>query len=570
MPSKPPSVAIYPGSFDPITNGHLDLIQRGSRLFDKLIVSILQNDSKEPLFSVEERAEMLREVVAVYPNVEIDSFHGLLVDHAAAHSATVLLRGIRAISDYEFELQMAFDESPAQSWHRNYFHDGQRSLFVYQFAAGERSLQPGRRYRRFGASSGRSPSPPAAFPHPEERDIAASMQSVANPIAERISSISVSSTMKVSADAEKLRASGVDVVDFGAGEPDFPTPDNIKQAAIRALEQNFTKYTAAGGTLELKKAVCERHAQDFGTSYQPSECLITVGGKHVIFNLMQAAINPGDEVVIPVPYWVTYKDVVNYAGGNCVFVDTGEASGFALTAAMVEPHLTARTKMVIVNSPSNPSGAVIDRGEFEKIFQMTSKRGIYLMTDECYGRFLYDSEPFSIASLPGAKETVLVAGSLSKTYAMTGWRIGFGLVPAALVGAMTKLQSHSTSNPTSISQKAAVEALRGPQESVGAMLAEYRRRRDFVVQRLRAIPGVTCPEPRGAFYVYPNVGVAIGGNGIANTMQFAEKLLAEAHVAVVPGEAFGTTRQVRISYATSLGELERGLDRLHKFVVRHS
>jgi aspartate aminotransferase len=295
-----------------------------------------------------------------------------------------------------------------------------------------------------------------------------------------------------------------------------------------------------------------------------------VGGKHAIFNLTQAAINPGDEVVIPVPYWVTYKDVVNYAGGTCVFVETGEAGGFRLTAAMVEPYLTARTRMVIVNSPCNPSGAVIDRGEFEKIFRLTSERGIYLLTDECYGRILYDSEPFSIASLAGAKETVLVAGSLSKTYAMTGWRIGFGLAPAAMVGAMTRLQSHSTSNPTSISQKAAVEALLGPQEPVSAMLGEYRRRRDFVLGRLRAIPGVTCAEPLGAFYVYPNVSVALGGNGIANTLQFAEKLLAEAHVAVVPGEAFGTASHIRISYTTSLGELERGLDRLHQFVVGHS
>ena len=257
------------------------------------------------------------------------------------------------------------------------------------------------------------------------------MQTATNPIAERISSISVSSTMKVSAEADRLRSEGVDVVDFGAGEPDFPTPDNIKQAAIRALDQNFTKYTAAGGTAELKKAVCERHAQDFGTSYKPNECMITVGGKHVIFNLIQALINPGDEVVIPVPYWVTYQDVVNYAGGKCVFVNTDEAQGFTLTAAMLEPHLTARTKLVIINSPSNPSGAVVEREEFEKIFQLTSARGIYLMTDECYCKFLYDSEPFSIAALPGAKETVLVAGSLSKTYAMTGWRIGFGLVPPA-------------------------------------------------------------------------------------------------------------------------------------------
>jgi aspartate aminotransferase len=395
------------------------------------------------------------------------------------------------------------------------------------------------------------------------------MQAV-NPISDRISLISVSSTMKVSADAEKLRAEGVDVVDFGAGEPDFPTPDNIKQAAIRALDQNFTKYTAAGGTLELKKAVCERHAADFGTDYKPSECLITVGGKHVIFNLVQALVNPGDEVVIPVPYWVTYKDVVNYAGGTCVFVDTDEAAGFTLTAAMIEPHLNANTKLVIINSPSNPSGAVLDREEFEKIFKLTSSRGIYLMTDECYCKFLYDSEPFSIASLPGAKDTVLVAGSLSKTYAMTGWRIGFGLVPPAIVGAMTKLQSHSTSNPTSISQKAAVEALRGPQESVGVMLAEYKNRRDFVVQRLRSIPGVTCAEPRGAFYAYPNLSTVIGKGGIANTLVLAERLLAESHVAVVPGEAFGTDSHVRISYATSMAELERGLDRIHQFIVKHA
>jgi len=375
--------------------------------------------------------------------------------------------------------------------------------------------------------------------------------------------------MKVAAEADRLRAEGADVVDFGAGEPDFPTPDNIKQAAIRALEQNFTKYTPAGGTAELKRAICERHAKDFGTDYKPSECIVTVGGKHVIFNLTQALINPGDEVIIPVPYWVTYKDVVNYAGGKCVFVDTDEEKGFTVTAAMIEPHLTPRTRMVIINSPSNPSGAVVDREEFEKIFRLTSARGIYLMTDECYCKFLYDSEPYSIAALPGAKETVLVAGSLSKTYAMTGWRIGFGLVPQAIVGAMTKLQSHSTSNPTSICQKGGVEALNGPQDSVAAMLAEYRKRRDFVIQRLRAIPGVKCAEPRGAFYAYPNISVALG-KGIRNTLEFAEKLLADARVAVVPGEAFGTEKHVRISYAASMAELERGLERLHGFIVQHS
>jgi aspartate aminotransferase len=396
------------------------------------------------------------------------------------------------------------------------------------------------------------------------------MQAITHRIADRISSISVSSTMKVAADAGKLRSEGVDVVDFGAGEPDFPTPGNIKRAAVRALDANFTKYTPAAGIEELKRAVCEMHARNFGTAYQPGECIVTVGGKHAIFNLTQALVNPGDEVVIPAPFWVTYKDVVNYAGGKCVFVDTAEANGFALTAAMVEPCLTSRTKMVMVNSPCNPSGALVEREEFEKIFKLTSERGIYLMTDECYCEILYDSQPFSIASLPGAKDTVLVAGSLSKTYAMTGWRIGFALAPAPVVTAMTKLQSHSTSNPTSIAQKAAVEALRGPQDPVAAMLAEYRRRRDFVVQRLRAIPGVTCVEPRGAFYVYPNVGVALGKDGIADTLQLAERLLAEVRVAVVPGEAFGTDQHIRIAFTAPMQDLKRGLDRIHQFIVKYS
>jgi aspartate aminotransferase len=387
-------------------------------------------------------------------------------------------------------------------------------------------------------------------------------------IAERISRISISSTMKVAAEADKLRREGIDVVDFGAGEPDFPTPDNIKQAAIRAIEQNFTKYTPAGGTAELKKVVCERHAADFGTSYKPSECVISVGGKHVLFNLTQAVVDEGDEVIIPVPYWVTYKDIVNYAGGKCVFVDTEEGNGFKLTAVMIEKSITPRTRMVIINSPSNPSGAVLEREEFEKIFHLTSHRSIYLLTDECYSHFLYGGSPFSIASLPGAKDTVLVAGTVSKTYSMTGWRIGYGLTPEPLANAMIKLQSHSTSNPTSISQKAAVEALSGPQDSIPVMLAEYRKRRDFVVPRLRRIPGVTCNMPDGAFYAYPNISCALGRNGINSTLDFAGRLLKEASVAVVPGEAFGTEQHIRISYATSMTELERGLDRLQQFIEK--
>jgi aspartate aminotransferase len=384
-------------------------------------------------------------------------------------------------------------------------------------------------------------------------------------LAERVSRISESSTMKVAADADRLRREGIDVVDFGAGEPDFPTPDNIKRAAIAAIDANFTKYTPTGGTVELKQAICARHREDYGTDYAPGECIVSVGGKHAIFNLVQILIGEGDEVIIPVPYWVTYKDVVNYAGGKCVFVPTDEDQGFTFTAESIARYITNKTKLLIINSPSNPSGAVLSREEFERIYHLAAKHGVRLMTDECYCRFLYDSEPFSIASLPGAKDNVVVAGSLSKTYAMTGWRVGFALSPKPLIDAMMKLQSHTTSNPTSIAQKAAIEALRGPQESIGVMLAEYRKRRDFVVQRLRAIPGVKIAEPRGAFYAYPNVSVGFR-NGISSAMQFSERLLADAHVAVVPGEAFGTNEHVRISYATSMKELERGLHRLDQFI----
>ena len=391
------------------------------------------------------------------------------------------------------------------------------------------------------------------------------MQATAE-IAERISTISVSSTLKVSADADRLRREGIDVVDFGAGEPDFPTPSNIKQAAVDAINGNFTKYTNAGGTPELRQAICDRHRADFGTSYSPAECMATVGGKHAIFNLIQALVNPGDEVIIPVPYWVTYKDVVNYAGGRCVFVPSDESKGFEVTAAAIERHLSPKTKLVIINSPNNPSGSVLPDDEFRKIFALTSKRDIFLMTDECYCRFVYEASPFSIAAESGAKETVVVAGSLSKTYAMTGWRIGFALAPAPIIGAMMKLQSHSTSNPTSIAQKAAIEAMRGSQDSVPEMLAEYRRRRDFVVDRLRQIPGVSIATPKGAFYAYPNISVAYGSGRVKNSLEFSTALLEQAHVAVVPGEPFGTNDHVRISYATSMHELERGLDRIHKFV----
>ncbi len=257
---------------------------------------------------------------------------------------------------------------------------------------------------------------------------------------------------------------------------------------------------------------------------------------------------------------------MNYAGGKCVFVETDEQEGFLLTADMIERHITPKTKIVIINSPSNPSGAVMTNEEFDKLYYITSKRGIFLLTDECYSHFLYDSKPYSVASIANSKPTVLVAGTVSKTYAMTGWRIGYGLAPEPIIGAMMKLQSHSTSNPTSIAQKAAIEALKGSQDSVPLMLAEYRKRRDFVIPRLRQILGVTCSMPAGAFYAYPNLRGALNKGGVGTPLEFADRLLKEASVAVVPGEAFGTNDHVRISYATSMKELERGLDRIQKFI----
>jgi len=385
-------------------------------------------------------------------------------------------------------------------------------------------------------------------------------------LADRVNLISMSATMKVSAEAARLKREGVNVVGFGAGEPDFPTPDNISKAGIKAIEDNFTKYTQAGGIPELKEAICARHAGDYGTSYTPAECMVNVGGKHTIFNFTQVLLNPGDECIIPVPYWVTYKDVVNYSGAKIVWVETDEAKGFTLTADMVEPAITGKTKLIIINSPSNPSGAVLEDDEFRKIQKLTAERGVWLMTDECYDKFVYSAEPFSIAGEPGAKENTVVVGSLSKTYSMTGWRIGFGFGPKEVIGAAQKLQSHSTSNPTSIAQKAAVEAVTGPQDAVGEMLEEYRKRRAYVIERVNGIKGLKMTEPGGAFYAYPNISAVFGKNGINCSLDFAEQLLKDGHVAAVPGEAFGTTEHIRISYAASMDDLREGFDRIQKFV----
>lgn len=400
-----------------------------------------------------------------------------------------------------------------------------------------------------------------------EPAVARKMENVMQ-LSDRVNRIDVSQTLVVLQEAERLKAQGIDVVDFGPGEPDFPTPDHIKRAAIKALEENRTKYTPAAGTAALRQAICDWHAAQLSSSYQPAECIASVGGKHAIFNALCSLINSGDEVIIPSPYWTSYPDMVKYAGGTPVIVPMPAEDGFCLRASEVEKAITPRTRMVIVNSPSNPTGAVIPQDEFAAIMDVARRHGIWLMADECYSHFTYgDAKPFSIASLLGAKDRLIIAGSLSKTFAMTGWRLGYALAPQALVAAMTKLQSQSTSNPNSITQYAAVEALRGPMDSVGTMLAEYARRRERILAGIRAIPGITCTAPQGAFYIFPNVSAHLNAS-MPDTAATARQLLEREHVAVVPGEAFGAPGYVRISYAASMERIEEGLRRFARFFGR--
>jgi len=386
----------------------------------------------------------------------------------------------------------------------------------------------------------------------------------------RVSRISLSSTAAVLSAAARLKAEGYDVVDFGPGEPDFPTPDNIKQAAIQAIQSNFTKYTATEGISELKQAIIDRHGRDFNTAYAPDQVLVTVGGKHGIFNLVSALVEPDDEVVVPIPYWVTFRDVVHYVGGRCVFIRTLEEDNFRVHAHQIEGALTSKTRLIILNSPNNPSGAVIPETELKAIAQTARERRIFILTDECYSHFVYGNRhPFSLASLGREYcDQLVVIGSLSKTYAMTGWRVGYCLGPADLIKSMLKIQSHCTSNTSSISQKAAVEALCGSQDSVQQMLQEYSRRRDFIVAALNAIPGIRCNWPDGAFYVYPNVSAFLKKSAIETTSDLCVRLLQDAHVAVVPGEAFGTQEHIRISYATSQEQLAKGVERMKRFLVQ--
>jgi aspartate aminotransferase len=393
-------------------------------------------------------------------------------------------------------------------------------------------------------------------------------------LTERINRIQISPTAAVIAEAEKLKAKGVDIADFGPGEPDFPTPEHIKKAAVRAIEQNLTKYTATGGILPLREAICDWHKRELKSNYEPKECVVNVGGKHSIFNVVSVLVQQGDEVIVPAPYWVSYPDIVKYAGGVPVFVQTRPEDGFSVKASVIEKAITAKTRMVILSSPNNPTGGVVPADEYERILAVCKNRNVWLMSDECYSHFTYDPhKPYSVASAAGSKEHVVIIGSMSKTFAMTGWRIGYTLAPEALVQATVKLQSQSTSNPTSIAQYAAVEAMRGSMESVPVMLAEYGRRRRRIVDGLRAIPGVACEDPGGAFYAFPNVAAHLANGSVdsalaKNTTELAKLLLDKARVALVPGDAFGAPGYLRLSYATSIERIDEGLRRLEHFFSR--
>ena len=379
-----------------------------------------------------------------------------------------------------------------------------------------------------------------------------------------------SSTLAAMQAAEALRAAGADVVDFGAGEPDFDTPENIKQAAAEAMRVGRTKYTSTGGTRELQRAIINFYQREFQTEYQPSEVMGTSGGKQAIFNAVVTLINPDDEVLIPKPYWVTFPEIVVFAGGKPVFIET-EETDFLLTAEQVERAITSKTKILILNSPSNPSGRVIPPAEIRRIIELTADRGIYVISDECYLRFVYPpGEVFSAASLPTELRTKLcIAGSFSKTYAMTGWRMGYALASTDWTKAMLKVQGHCTSNPNSIAQWAAVEAFNGPQESVGLMLAEYTKRRAWLLQALRGIPGIKCSEPEGAFYAFPDIRGCLK-NGLKTSAEFSQRLLEEKQTVVTDGAAFGAEGFVRMSYATSMAQLEEGVKRIRGFAEKYS
>jgi aspartate aminotransferase len=395
-------------------------------------------------------------------------------------------------------------------------------------------------------------------------------------LSDRAGKIKPSPTLAIDAKAKAMKADGLDIVNFGVGEPDFDTPDNIKEAAIKAIREGFTKYTPVGGIDQLKDAVIEKFKRDNSLHYTRDEIIVSCGAKHSLYNIAQALFSPGDEVLIPSPYWVSYPEQVLLNDAIPVFIKTYESDFFMVKPDALESHITEKTKAIILNSPSNPTGLTYDKKNLERIAEIAMKHGLYVISDEIYEKLTYDGfRHVSIASLDNSIKTkTIVVNGLSKSYAMTGWRIGFAAGPKETIKAMTNIQSQSTSNPASISQKAAVEALNGPQDFIKTMLVEFDKRRRFLVAELNSLPAVRCLTPRGAFYAFPNISKLFGMSGdngkISSSSDFALYLLEKANVALVHGGAFGDDNFIRLSYATSVQEIKKGVDRIREALNRLS
>ena len=393
-------------------------------------------------------------------------------------------------------------------------------------------------------------------------------------LAERTLGIKPSVTLAIAAKAGKLRAEGVDVVNFSAGEPDFDTPERIKAAAVDALRKGMTKYTDVRGIEPLREAIAEKYLRDHGLSYRKDEVLVSCGAKHSVYNIMQAVVDPGDEVLIPAPYWVSYSDMALLAGGVSKIIPTTEATSFRITPEQLAAALTRRTRVFILNSPCNPTGATYNRDELLAISRILEKHDCLVLADDIYEKIVYENfQVYNLVALsPRLRERAIIVNGVSKTYAMTGWRIGYALAPGDVISAAAKIQSQSTSNPTSIAQAAALEALRGPQDEVVMMVQEFEKRRNVIVDRLNSITGIKCLKPQGAFYVFPNISGLFGkmsnDKKLASPCDVADYLLEEAKVAVVPGEDFGSKEHIRFSYATSLEDIEKGCRRIQKAVEK--
>ena len=387
-------------------------------------------------------------------------------------------------------------------------------------------------------------------------------------LSDRIISIKPSATLAITAKIKSLRAQGIDVIGFGAGEPDFDTPEYIKDAAVSSIKDGFTKYTPASGTLELKKAICDKFRNDNGLDYTPEQVIVSCGAKHSLYNLIQVMCNPDDEVIIPIPYWVSYPDMAKLAGAKPVFIQGVEKNAFKIVPNELENAITERTKILIINSPSNPCGTVYSKDELIEIADIVCKHDIFVISDEIYEEIIYDGlQHISIASLnKDIKERTIVVNGVSKTYSMTGWRIGYAAGDADIIKAAGKLQSQSTSNPTSISQKAALTAIQEKTNDVVKMVNEFGKRRDYIVERLNDIDNVSCQKPKGAFYVFPNVSAYYGkqynGNKINIDIDLCNFLLDTAKVGVIPGSAFGSPHHIRLSYATSMDNIKEGMNRI--------